>query len=73
LGKQRQRFRRRDVLNIMHVPVIQPMLPLREPFSHKGPMFSLFDGDHEIGAGQVVGRALPWEAISIAGRDRHLP
>ena len=59
-------------LNIVYVPVIQPMLPFRKPLSHKRPMFRFFDRHHEIGAGQVVDRALLREPIGAASANRQL-
>ena len=72
LGEQLQSVRRCSVLNVVYVPVIQPMLPIREPLSHKRPMFGFFDRNHEISVGQIAGGALLRKPIGTASGDRHL-
>jgi hypothetical protein len=57
------------MLNVMYVPIIRHMLPLREPLSYERPMFRFFNGNHEIGAGEVVHGALLWEPIGAASGD----
>jgi hypothetical protein len=56
----------------MHIPVIKPMLPLREPFSHERPMSLFLDRNHEVGAGQVIDGTLLGEPIGAASSDFHL-
>ena len=63
---------RRSVLDVVDVPVIQPMLPCRKPFSHERPMFLFLNRNHKISAGQVIGGALLREPIGTASGDRHL-
>ena len=46
LGKHLECVRRRSVLDVMYVPVIQPILPSRKPFPYKRPMFLFFDRHH---------------------------
>ena len=72
LGEQRQCFRWRDILDIMHVPIDRQTLPFSEPFSHEWSMFSFFDRNQEIGAGQIVDGTLPREPIGAARSNRHL-
>ena len=65
-------LRWRDILDIMHVPIVRQMLPFSEPFSHEWPMFCFFDRNQEIGAGQIVDCTLPGEPIGAAWSNRHL-
>ena len=68
LFEDRQRLVRWSAVNVVDVPILDPLGPLREMAVHQGPVLGLLHGDDQLRLAQVASRDLAGWPIVLRSR-----